>query len=183
MTNTLFPKEIKLKNGEIMLLRETKREDAAALLTFLDTVGGESNFLTFGSGEFGKTIAEQEAFIEACHLAPNRLSIIAEIKGEIAGGLDVEASKQPRLQHACEFGIAIKKIHWGKGIGNILIQSLIEWAKQGGIIRKINLFVNEKNDKAIQLYKKNGFEIEGKLRRDVFLNGQFHDAYLMGLLI
>jgi RimJ/RimL family protein N-acetyltransferase len=63
------------------------------------------------------------------------------------------------------------------------MQAMVDWAKQSGVIRKLNLMVRADNEKAQGLYKKFGFEYEGTNRRDMIINGQMHDAHYMGLLI
>jgi len=39
------------------------------------------------------------------------------------------------------------------------------------------------NEKAISLYKKLGFEIEGQLKNAVYIDGKYFDNYIMGLII
>lgn len=38
------------------------------------------------------------------------------------------------------------------------------------------------NQKAINLYKKNGFEIEGVLRKNIYQKGEFIDDYVMSIV-
>ncbi|MEL6253069.1 MAG: GNAT family N-acetyltransferase [Bacteroidota bacterium] len=174
---------ISLSSGEIALVREARKTDAASLITYVNQVGGETDFLTFGGGEFSKTVAEEAAIIEEHRITLNRIFIIVEVEGEIAGILNVNASTKARLQHIGTFGITVLKKYWGKGIGSLLMQAMIDWAKANPIIRKINLEVLTDNPSAIALYKKFGFEIEGTLKRSLFLEGKFFDSYAMGLLI
>ena len=174
---------ISLSSGEIARIREAVQSDAASLITYVNQVGGESDFLTFGGGEFSKTLEEESAIIEEHRIALNRVFLIAEVKGEIAGILNVNAGAKSRLQHIGTFGITVQKKYWGEGIGSLLMEAMIDWAKANPIIRKINLEVLTDNPSAIALYKKFGFEIEGTIRRSLFLNGKFSDSYAMGLLI
>lgn len=85
--------------------------------------------------------------------------------------------------HIGDFGVTVRKDHWGKGIGSSLIETMLKWAKASDVIRKINLNVQTNNETAIALYKKFSFEIEGTIRRDSFIDGKFYDAYAMGILI
>jgi len=52
---------IHLKNGQTVLLREAIIEDAPELVAYLYKIGGESNFLTFGSGEFSVSVSDEKA--------------------------------------------------------------------------------------------------------------------------
>lgn len=177
------PQKICLKKGEILLVRSAEKKDAATLIKYVKGVAGETDFLTFGKGEFKKTVKEEEQIIEEHRKAPNRIFIIAELEGKIAGLLNVNASEKPRLRHIGDFGITVRKDHWGKGIGTSLIKIMLDWAKASGVIRKINLNVIVNNKTAIKLYEKFGFKKEGLIKRDSYINRKFYDAYAMGLLI
>lgn len=71
--------------------------------------------------------------------------------------------------------LAVKQDYRGKGIGKSLIKDMIKVAKDRGICA-LTLEVNEKNNNAIQLYRKFGFILEGK--RTKFYKGT-DDALIM----
>ena len=75
--------------------------------------------------------------------------------------------------------IVVKKSYRNKGIGSILLESLIEYAKSNNK-EKIYLEVNCKNSFAIKLYEKYGFK-ECGLRKKYYNNTD--DAILMFLQI
>lgn len=179
----IAPKNLKLKTGGILHIREAKKSDAPHLLKWVNQVAGETDFLTFGEGEFKKTKREEEKIIESHHRAKNQIFLIAELEGEIVSVLNVNANNKTRLRHICDFGVSVKKCHWRKGIGTLMIREMLDWAKKSKIIRKINLNVQANNKSAIQLYKKLGFKEEGRIRRDAFIKDKFYDAYVMGKLV
>lgn len=179
----MFPIRCKTKNGDEYIIRKVTETDAKALIDYLNVVGGESDFLTFGKGEFKKSIEDEVAFIKEANATEGCLFIVAETAGRIIAVLNAESSTKPRIAHVCEFGISVLKQYWGQGVGSRLIQAMIDWAKAGTIIRKINLVVHAENTSAIELYKKFGFVVEGTLRRDAFINGKFFDSLAMGLLV
>lgn len=170
-------------NGEKVIIRKACGADAEAMLEYLGVIGGESDFLTFGSGEFEKTVKEEEEFIETTLKKDNALFIIAEISGRVIGNLNFSGGPRQRTAHVGEFGVSILKEYWGNGIGEELIKCLIAWSKNSSIIRKINLRVRADNKRGIYLYKKLGFSEEGILKRDFLINGEFYDSIAMGLLI
>lgn len=179
----MLPKKIQLKTGEMLTIREAQKEDAAAFIAYLNQVVGETDFLTIGKGEFIMTQREEEEILEEYKSATNKIFLVAELDGNIAGILNVDASSKPRQRHMGELGITVRKEYWGKGVGAGLMQSMIEWAKQLGVIRKLNLTVQANNEAAIALYEKCGFEKEGLVKRDAYINGEFYDAYVMGMEI
>ncbi len=87
-----------------------------------------------------------------------------------------------RSLHKVEFGICVLREYWGFGIGRNLLQQSIQWADSNGII-KMELNVIETNEKAISLYQKNGFAVEGVLKKDKRLSdGNFYNTIVMGRL-
>lgn len=175
-------KEINVKDKKV-IIRKANKSDAKGLIDYLNTIGGESDFLTFGQGQFDKSIEEEKAFIENALKKDNALFIVAEINGKIVGNLNFSGGPRERTAHTGEFGVSVLKAYWGKGIGEELMKYLINWSKRSGIIKKINLRARLDNTPGIQLYKKLGFREEGVVKRDFLINGQFYDSLLMGMMI
>jgi RimJ/RimL family protein N-acetyltransferase len=172
-----------LKNGLELAMRRAVPDDAGRLLEYLEQVAGESENISFGPGEFGLSVEEERDFLQRMADSPNSIYIIGEIDGEIAGSLSFHPGRRPRLQHAGEFGISVLRTYWNLGIGSHLLAYLIDWARQAGSIRKINLRVRVDNLPAIHLYEKYGFVQEGRITREFYLHGQFVDSFVMGLQI
>ncbi|MGY0375267.1 GNAT family N-acetyltransferase [Clostridium sp. JNZ J1-5] len=175
-------KEVNVKNEKV-IIRKANKSDAKALIDYLNVIGGESDFLTFGIGQFRISVEQEEDFIGNALKNENALLIIAEINGKVVGNLNFSGGIRQRVAHVGEFGVSVLKEYWGNGIGEELIKYLISWSKSSGIIRKINLKVRTDNIRGIHLYKKLGFSEEGIVRRDFLINGEFYDSSLMGLLI
>lgn len=164
-------------------IRPATIHDAEDIINHVKKVGDETDFLTFSSSEFNKTIEEEQNIILEHNNTDNQIFIIAEFEGKIIGVANMTASQKPRLKHIGEFGISVVKTYWGLGIGTAMIQYLISWAKTTKILTKINLLVQQDNTRAYELYKKLGFEKEGEMKRALFLNGNYYDAFYMGLLL
>lgn len=81
-------------------------------------------------------------------------------------------------------GFTIKKSFKGKGLGFQVLEHIKNDAKSRGFMR-IELTVDTENSPAINLYRKVGFEIEGKLKNNYRLasTGNYYDEYLMALLL
>jgi RimJ/RimL family protein N-acetyltransferase len=56
------------------------------------------------------------------------------------------------------------------------------WARERGFHR-LELTVMTHNERAIRLYKKMGFEVEGVKKHSLFVNGEYVDEYYMAKLI
>lgn len=63
-----------------------------------------------------------------------------------------------------------------------MLSVMLDWADKNEF-KKITLEVDDINEKAIKLYQKFGFEIEGKLKNDKYLgNGEYRDSLIMARL-
>lgn len=141
--------EIHSNSEKVIIVRKAVKSDAAALIEYLNIIGGESNFLTFGAGEFGRSIEQEEEFIVNALKNENALFIIAEINGKVVGNLNFSGGLRVRTAHVGEFGVSVLKEYWGNGVGEELIKYLINWSNTTKIIRKINLRVRTDNTRGI----------------------------------
>jgi RimJ/RimL family protein N-acetyltransferase len=171
----------RLDRGDILIIRQAVPDDAPRLLTFAEATSRESDFLSFGPGEFGYKEAQERAFIHDCESSNSRLFILGEIDDDLMAVLTFSAGDRPRHRHSGEFGVSVRRSAWGRTIGSLMIDTLIGWAQSGGVITKINLRVRTDHARAIALYKRKGFAIEGTLTRAVRINGQYFDQFWMGL--
>jgi RimJ/RimL family protein N-acetyltransferase len=176
-------RNIILKNNIEVTIREATKEDAQNMTDFYNVVGGETDFLSFGANEFKRDLQEYEEYITATSNEQNSIILLALIDSEIISIATINSSQKERTKHVGTLGIVISKKYTGLGLGKILMNDLIEWAKQNGVTKKISLVTNENNTVAIELYKKLGFEVEGLLKQDNFINGNFNNTIIMGLLL
>jgi RimJ/RimL family protein N-acetyltransferase len=172
-----------IKNGQTLLIRQAAVEDARAVLAYLHAISGETDYLTFGPGELEHTEADEVVFIQKCRMTGNLLFLLGLVDGAIAAHLTFTAGHRPRVRHSGEFGLAVRQAYWGLGIGSLLVDALIEWARGTGIVTKINLRVRTDNARAIALYERKGFEREGTLRRETLIEGRYYDLHWMSLLL
>jgi RimJ/RimL family protein N-acetyltransferase len=77
--------------------------------------------------------------------------------------------------------MSVRKQYWGFGIGSLMLDALIGWARDIQIVKKINLRVRTDNQRAILLYKRKGFVIEGTIHKEILLDGKYFDHHWMGL--
>jgi len=165
------------------IIRPIEVTDTQNLLDYIETISGESKNVTFGPGEFNMTFEDEKKFIEKIEASDNQIMLIAEINNEIIGQLHYSGGGRNRTRHIGEFGITVKKKYWGNGIGKALMEAMIDWAKTSKYCEKINLRVRDDNYNAITLYRKMGFQVEGRISRDMKIDGVFVDALFMGLKI
>nr|WP_319488789.1 GNAT family N-acetyltransferase [uncultured Caproiciproducens sp.] len=92
-------------------------------------------------------------------------------------GLSVYAS--PRLRHSAGIGIMVHKEYQGMGVGQKLMETLLDMADNWLMLVRVELTVYTDNEKAIKLYQKMGFVSEGIKQKAAIRNGQYADEYIM----
>ena len=177
------PTEHTLKDRRTLSVRIGSAKDAQELLDYLEDVSGETSYLSFGQGEFDMTLEEETAYLESSRLVANRIYLVGRVDGRIVGSVSYDGGRRPRTQHTGELGISVRKEYWGQGVGTVLMDLLIEWARANRTVTKLNLRVRVDNDRAIRLYESYAFEVEGTVRRDMLIDGVYHDHLLMGLIV
>ncbi|MDK8193874.1 GNAT family N-acetyltransferase [Paenibacillus sp. UMB7766-LJ446] len=161
-------------------IRSAEEQDAKALSSLRVQMDGETENM---DREQGEGFIDPTGFEEIIRLDTERkrnLFLVALVKDQIVGYSRCEGVDLKRFSHKVEFGVCVSKKFWGYGIGKKLLALSIEWADTNGI-EKMSLNVVGTNDKAMELYKGMGFEIEGTLKKDRrHADGRYYDTVMMG---
>ncbi|WP_377890550.1 GNAT family N-acetyltransferase [Alkalihalobacillus sp. R86527] len=72
--------------------------------------------------------------------------------------------------------------YWGKGYGSEGMSLVLEYGFGILNLNRVGLDVFAFNERAIASYKKLGFQQEGRIREDLFYDGEYHDSILMGVM-
>lgn len=102
--------------------------------------------------------------------------------GDVPLGTAAFMNLDERNRHA-ELAIVIgNKDYWGKGFGTQIMKQLLDWGFNGLNLNRLYLHVFSSNQRAINLYEKMGFVLEGEMREMLFQNGKYVDLKVFGLL-
>ncbi|WP_155590790.1 GNAT family N-acetyltransferase [Lysinibacillus cavernae] len=161
-------------------IRCAQLEDAQALSNLRYQLDGETENFDREQGEAFIDKAGFEQLILNDTKSQKNLCLVAVVADRIVGFSRCEGSSLKRLAHKVTFGVGVSKDYWGYGIGKALLQISIDWADANGI-QKMALEVLETNGKAVQLYEKLGFAVEGILKNDKRLaDGKYYHTIIMG---
>lgn len=106
-------------------------------------------------------------------------TIVAAVSDEVIGGIWIDG---PFFGFG-EIGMLVAREWRGRGVGSALVAGAIDRGRERGV-HKLSLGVFPHNDAAIALYRKHGFEVEGRRRKHVRrANGELWDLIDMGLLL
>lgn len=165
-----------------MIIREITVSDAENLVNLILQVEKESEYMLMEPGERQLTVEQQAQRIESFQKSHNSTIFVAEKDSQLVGYLFVVGGSARRTAHSVYLVIGILKDFRGLGIGTKLFQQLEEWAVVHNIHR-LELTVVTRNKAGVGLYKKLGFEIEGRKQHSLLINGEFVNEYYMAKLI
>ncbi|MFD1672559.1 GNAT family N-acetyltransferase [Agrilactobacillus yilanensis] len=172
------------KQAKSLIIREAVPADAAALLAYLKQVSTESNYLLVTAEDYGQTPELEALALADIYESDNNLLLLALLGDEIVGMVRIAGEEDLHLRHIGEIGISVKKAYWGHQIGTMLLEDGIDWAKQTRLIRRLTLTVQQRNQRAVKLYKKLAFQVEGTLQRGYYdPKAGFIDLWQMARLL
>lgn len=154
-----------------IIVREAQASDAQNLINFLNQVGQESHFLTLDDAGILMSEAEMADYLDQIVGKDNNAYLLALLDHEIVGVISLTADFHIRIRHIGDLFIAVKREAQGYGIGQLLMADMLDFVAEVGIIKRLELQVQKRNEKAVHLYQKNGFVIESTRRfgaRDEF---------------
>lgn len=158
-------------------------EDAQAIIEYLKIIGGETDNLTFGPEGLPISVEDEIKYIEAHRNSTSSVMYIAKKDGKIVGDASFDGMLSARMKHRGELGISVIKSEWGKGIGSMLMEKVIDFAKNEAHGEIISLEVRSDNTRAIKLYERYGFKKIGHFEGFFKMNGEYIDFDLMNLYL
>lgn len=164
-----------MKKHEIVPISETHID---AFWEAVGSVARERKFLAFIDAP---PLESTRAFVQE-NLRGGWPHVIAVLEGRVIGWCDISGLGRPVYAHSGSLGIGVIAPFRGQGVGEALMRSAIEKARDKGLTR-IELTVREHNKPAIALYEKLGFKAEGLHRNAIYLDGQYENQLSMALLI
>ncbi|MEP6740354.1 MAG: GNAT family N-acetyltransferase [Caldimonas sp.] len=158
-------------------IRRARADDAAAFFRMMSDPAVYPDLMQM---PYPSEEAHRTRLVES--LAPGKIdvSLVAERGGELVGSLGLHpVGPMQRRRHVMTFGISVVAQSQGQGVGSALMQAMCDYADRWMGVLRIELTVYVDNAAAIALYRKFGFEIEGRHRGYAMRDGVFVDAHAM----
>ena len=160
-------------------IRELQPDDAEVLIAYTKQIGGESDNLTFGADGFPVTVEKEREILQSMIDDPHSVMLGVWRGNDLIA--DGSLNSLPRrMSHRAELGMTVSKANWNQGIGSMLMERLIQYAKDNGI-ELIYLEVRKDNAAAIHLYEKFGFRQTGTLPAYFKIGNEYIDFISMCL--
>jgi RimJ/RimL family protein N-acetyltransferase len=106
--------------------------------------------------------------------------VIENLAGEVVGTINTFECN--RRYGTFKYGLGIFRPHWRKGYASEAIRLLLRYYFEELHYQKVTVHVYDFNDASLQLHRKLGFQVEGRLRRMLYTGGHYHDEVLLGLI-
>lgn len=171
-----------IRNGKTILLRKAIPEDAEMIVDYLKKVCVETDNLSFGLQDMPITLESEIEYLTKIQTSTTSVHFVVLCDDEVIATANISRKSRPRMAHVASLGISVLRDYWHLGIGSLLMEAMIDWAKAGGVIKKINLSVRSDNPVAIALYRKFGFRYVGTLHDEMRVDGRSVDLDEMELL-
>ena len=176
MGDPLREEDVVLRDGRTVTVRPAESDDAAALLENINLVCAEEIYLLMD--EVPNDVDREREWIAAFDGHGSAL-LVATTGGSIVGQVDCRGGEWSKSRHVGLVGIAIRDGWREIGLGRILMDRILEWMRARGF-RKAELSVFATNERARRLYESAGFQVEGVLKRQFRIRGEFVDDIRMG---
>ncbi len=170
--------------GKKIILRSVCITDATDLVRLASSnLPAVKNFLYFTE----ISVSQDELVREIDYIADNifskdkLLSVIETQQGDIIGTCGLHEIDWHN--ETVRIGILIfDESQWGKGQATEVLTLLIEYVFSELNLHKIYLNAFTTNERGLKLYKRLGFQEEGRLREEYKIHGRYVDLVRMGLL-
>jgi ribosomal protein S18 acetylase RimI-like enzyme len=151
-------------------IREVRLSDAPhthALM--LRTLAEPGVHLISAPDEFTFTIEDERRFIYEHLMTANSCWFVAEAHlgmGQVAlvGMVSCRGHARAAAAHGTKLGITVAAGWRDRGIGGRLLGAAADWARANPLIKRVELNVMATNARAIHLYQKYGYVVEGVQR-------------------
>jgi len=107
-----------------------------------------------------------------------RFTIEAKDHG-VVGSINTDSCE--RRNGTFKYGIAIGRNYWGRGYAKEAIRLVLRYYFEELRYQKVTVHIYAFNERSIKLHESLGFQHEGRLRRMIYTDGEYHDEILMGL--
>jgi RimJ/RimL family protein N-acetyltransferase len=171
---------INLRDG--LYLSSVLRADKGALLEHLRT---RAVYDTTMNIPFPYSVADADWWIrtriEHTRKQNKEVTFAIRDEGRLIGVVSAD-SFDIGTSHRAEIGYWLAPRYWGQGIMTDAVRAFVKYAFEELQVLRLTAYVLEFNSASARVLEKNGFTLEGRLRKHFRKDGELIDARLYGLL-
>lgn len=168
--------------GKRLRLRALERTDIPRCVTWLNDPEVRKNLLVYRP----LSLAQEEDWYESMLKRPADEHVFCIEVQTPQGWTTIGNTGFHNLDwrnRSAEVGLFIgEKQFWGKGYGGDTLRLMLRYAFNQLNLNKVYLNVFSTNQRGIRCYEKIGFVHEGRMREDIYQDGQYIDVFIMSVL-
>jgi putative acetyltransferase len=175
----LKPREITLDDGTLVSFRPEEKLDLEPVWEMFSTLSDDSlQYLPIPI-----TRERVEGWFRDLDYE-KALPILGLVDERVVAVSSLDFGQMKHNMHVATFGITVHDDYQNRGLGTRLTEYMIGIARMKGL-KKVALEVVTQNNKAISVYRRCGFTVEGMLRMNHWNHvlGEYGDDYVMGLIL
>jgi L-phenylalanine/L-methionine N-acetyltransferase len=162
------------------VVRPAKPGDARSFVEMWRVVVAEKRFVRSETVQRSAGYYRRHYFTRSW--TDEQASLVAVHGDRVIGHLNVAREEGPMTRHVASLGMAVAPDWRGKGVGSALLAESLRWAREVGV-EKLALSVYPHNEAALALYRKFGFQEEGRLTGHSKKSIGYLDEIVMGLWV
>lgn len=163
--------------GERIVLRAIEREDLPNYVQWLNDPTVLEHFGHF----LPLSLAPEEQWYEAMLKDSNVRNFAIEFEGRHVGGAGFNNIDGRNANAEVGLFVGLPEL-WDRGLGHDVLRTLLRFGFEQMNLHRIYLRVFAKNERAVHLYEKVGFQHEGRWREAEFRHGRYQDIMWMSIL-
>lgn len=164
-----------------MIIKRLEKSDFISFYEMQKELDNETKFMMYEPGERPTGKENFDSMIEWFEKSNSCMLVVFD-KEKMVGVIAAERGNFRRTRHVAYISIGVLSNYRNQGIGSRLFWEIEKWAKSNEI-KRLELTVMCHNENAIKLYKKAGFEIEGKKIHGMKIDGEYIDEYYMAKIL
>jgi RimJ/RimL family protein N-acetyltransferase len=156
--------------------------DAAALLRLKQRLDQETAFMLLEPDERDTSVQALADQLREMTRSGNSVLIVADSGGELAGYVELTGGAFRWNRSTAYLVMGVLAAASGQGVGTGLLAEAERWAAAHGVHR-LELTVMAHNHRAVRLYQRMGFSVEGRRAQCLVIDGRFLDELYMAVIL
>lgn len=165
--------------GEHVILRAFERDDAERCYRWMN----DPNIVRTLKSRYPIAFQNEAEWLEsAMHPPASERHFAVERKDDRTHIGNASIHDIEWVSRTAAFGLFIgEPSAWNRGFGSDAIRTLVRFAFDEMNLRKLRISVFEYNDRAKHVLETQGFAQEGRLRREFYREGSYHDLLILSI--
>jgi RimJ/RimL family protein N-acetyltransferase len=161
-------------------LRDFRPDDFAAVHAYASDPL-VTRFTSFGPNSEEQTRTFLELMVQEISAQPRQnhnLAVVARESGTLFGGCGLIG----RGERVHEIGYVLNRAWWGRGFATEIVRALLAFGFGELSAHRIYARVAPENAASSRVLTRHGFRLEGHLRKDTLIRGEWQDSLLYAIL-